>query len=57
MMKFLLFLGARLWENHGYWIDKDHDIVQMNYNELPLLGKIGYNMMVFGLKHCKNLNQ
>ena len=53
MMKFLAFLGAILWENHGYWIDKEHDIFQMNYNELPLLGKIGYNLMVFGLKHDK----
>ena len=26
MMKFLAFLGAILWENHGYWIDKEHDI-------------------------------
>lgn len=53
MMKFLAFLGAILWENHGYWIDKEHDIFQMNYNKLPLLGKIGYNLMVFGLKHDK----
>lgn len=57
MMKFLVHLGARLWENHGYWIDKEHDVVQMNYYELPLLGKIGYNLMVFGLKHDKNLYQ
>lgn len=53
MMKFLASVGARLWENHGYWIDKEHDIVQMNYNELPLLGKIGYNLMMFGLTHGK----
>lgn len=39
MMKILALLGARLWENHGYWIDKEHDIVHLNYNELPLLGK------------------
>ncbi len=57
MMKFLALLGARLWENHGYWIDKEHNIVQMNYSELPLLGKIGYNLMVFGLKHNKNFIQ
>lgn len=57
MMKFLALLGARLWENHGYWIDKEHNIVQMNYNKLPLLGKIGYNLMVFGLEHDKKLNQ
>ena len=55
MMKILALLGATLWENHGYWIDKEHDVVQMNYDELPLLGKIGYNLMVFGLKHDKNL--
>lgn len=57
MIKFLALLGARLWENHGYWIDKEHNIVQMNYNKLPLLGKIGYNLMVFGLEHDKKLNQ
>lgn len=56
-MKFLALLGARLWENHGYWIDKEHNIVQMNYSELPLLGKIGYSLMVFGLKHNKNFIQ
>lgn len=54
MMKFLALLGARLWENHGYWIDKEHDIVQMNYDNLPLLGKIGYNLMVFALSMTKN---
>lgn len=57
MMNFLTRFGARLWEKHGYWIDKEHDIVQMNYDKLPLLGKIGYNLMAFGLKHDKNLNQ
>ncbi len=57
MMKFLALLGARLWENHGYWIDKEHNIVQMNYDKLPLLGKIGYNLMTFGLKYDKKLNQ
>ena len=54
MIKFLASVGARLWENHGYWIDKEHDIVQMNYNKLPLLGKIGFNLMKFGLTHGKN---
>ena len=54
MMKFLASIGAKLWENHGYWIDKEHDIVQMNYNELPLLGKSVFNLMKFGLTHDKN---
>ena len=54
MMKFLASVGAKLWENHGYWIDKEHDIVQMNYNKLPLLGKIGFNLMKFCLTHGKN---
>lgn len=49
MAKILMFLGAKLWENHGFWIDKEHKVVQENYNELPLLGKIGYNLIVFGL--------
>ena len=53
MMKFLAYTGARLWENHGYWIDKERNVVQMNYNELPLLGKIGFNLMKFGLMHGK----
>lgn len=57
MMNFLTRFGARLWEKHGYWIDKEHNIVQMNYDKLPLLGKIGYNLMIFGLKHDKKLNQ
>ena len=54
MMKFLASVGARLWENHGYWIDKEHDIVQMNYNELKKKKKIGFNLMKFGLMHDKN---
>ena len=54
MIKFLASVRARLWENHGDCIDKEHDIVQMNYNELPLLGKIGFNLMKFGLMHGKN---
>lgn len=57
MRKFLARLGARLWENHGFWIDKENNIVQMNYDKLPLLGKIGYNLMMFGLKHDKNFVQ
>lgn len=57
MMKFLALLGANLWENHGYWIDKEHNIVQMNYYELPLLGKIGYNLLMFAFKHDKVMNQ
>lgn len=51
MMEFLARFGARLWENHGYWIDKERDIVQMDYNRLPLLGKIGFNLMIFSLMH------
>lgn len=57
MMKFLTLLGANLWENHGFWIDKEHDIVQMNYYELPLLGKIGYNLLMFAFKHDKVMEQ
>lgn len=57
MMNFLARLGARLWENNGYWIDKEHNIVQTNYKGLSLFGKIGYNLMVFGLKHDKNFNR
>lgn len=57
MMKFLIFLGLRLWKNHGYWIDKENNIVQTNYKDLPLLGKIGVNLMLFGLKRDKKLNQ
>lgn len=50
MMKLLVRLGSRLWENHGYWIDKENNIIQENYHELPLLGKIGYNLMILGLR-------
>ena len=57
MMKILALLGANLWENHGYWIDKEHGVVQMNYYELPLLGKIGYQLLIFAFKHDKILNQ
>ena len=57
MMKFLIFLGLRLWKNNGYWIDKENNTVQTNYKDLPLLGKIGVNLMLFGFKHDKKLNQ
>ena len=57
MMKILALLGANLWENHGYWIDKEHNVVQMNYYELPLLGKIGYQLLIFAFKHDKVLNR
>lgn len=46
-------LGASLWEKHGFWIDKEKGIAQMNYNELPLLGKVGYKLMAFSLKKAK----
>ena len=53
MMKILALLGARLWENHGFWIDEEQRIVQTNYDGLPLLGKIGYNLIMYGLKRNK----
>ena len=53
MMKILALLGARLWEHHGFWIDEEQRIVQTNYDKLPLLGKIGYNITVFAIKHVK----
>lgn len=56
MMNLLATLEARLWENHGFWIDKEHEIVQTDYDELPLLGKIGYNMMIFALKYGKDVD-
>ena len=49
----LAALGASLWENHGFWIDKEKCIAQMNYNELPLFGKVGYKLMAFSLKMAK----
>lgn len=57
MMKFLANLGARLWENHGFWVDKENNITQRNYFDLPLLGKFGYRLMVFALKHDEKLNE
>ena len=53
-MKILALLGARLWAHHGFWIDEEQRIVQTNYDRLPLLGKIGYNLMTYGLKRNKN---
>lgn len=55
MMKNLALLGARLWEHHGFWIDEEQRIVQTNYDRLPLLGKIGYNLMMYGLKRKKKI--
>ena len=46
----IAYLGGHLWENNGFWIDKENKIVQDDYFKLPLLGKIGYNLMCFGLK-------
>ena len=46
----ITYLGGHLWENNGFWIDKENKIVQDDYFKLPLLGKIGYNLMCFGLK-------
>ena len=48
----IALLGGHLWENNGFWIDKENKIVQDDYFKLPLLGKIGYNLMCFGLKRC-----
>lgn len=44
------FLGAYLWERHGFWLDRENKIVQKDYSKLPLLGKIGYRLMYVGLK-------
>ena len=46
----IAFLGGHLWENNGFWIDKENKIFQDDYFKLPLLGKIGYELMCFGLK-------
>lgn len=54
-MMILSVLGAKLWENHGFWIDEEQRIVQTNYDRLPLLGKIGYNLMMYGLKRKKKI--
>lgn len=43
-------LGATLWETNGFWIDRENDIVQEDYSKLPLMGKVGYQIMVTGLK-------
>ena len=46
----LAILGASLWEKHGFWIDKERGIAQMNYGQLPLLGKVGFKLMTFSLE-------
>ena len=46
-------IGANLWEKHGYYIDKENMVVQENYDELPLLGKVRYNIMTRGFKIAK----
>lgn len=46
----IAYLGGHLLEKNGFWIDKENEIVQDDYLKLPLLGKIGYNLMRFGLK-------
>lgn len=46
----IAYLGGHLLEKNGFWIDKENEIVQDDYLKLPLLGKIGYNLMCFGLK-------
>lgn len=46
----IAYLGGYLWEKNGFWIVKDNKIVQDDYSKLPLLGKIGYNLICFGLK-------
>lgn len=46
----IVYLGGHLWAKNGFWIDKENEIVQDDYFKLPLLGKIGYNLMCFGLK-------
>lgn len=50
-------LGGYLWEKNGFWIDKENKICQEDYFKLPLLRKIGYNLMIIGLKRAGiNLN-
>ena len=46
----IAYLGGHLWDKNGFWIDKENEIFQDDYFKLPLLGKIGYNLMCFGLK-------
>lgn len=43
-------IGAHLWEKHGFWIDKENGIAQNNYDQLPLLGKVGFRLMAFSLQ-------
>ena len=45
-------LGGHLWEKNGFWIAKENKICQEDYFKLPLLGKIGYNLMMIGLKRA-----
>ena len=49
----IAMIGAKIWEKNGYYIDKENNVVQENYNELPLLGKIGYKLFEIGLKIAK----
>ena len=42
----IAMFGAKIWEKNGYYIDKENNVVQENYNELTLLGKIGYNLFI-----------
>lgn len=46
-------VGANLWEKNGFWIDKRNAIANYDYKTLPLLGKVGYKIMAFGLKMAK----
>lgn len=45
-------LGGHLWEKNGFWIDKENKVCQEDYSKLSLLGKIGYNLMMIGLKRA-----
>ena len=45
-------LGGHLWEKNGFWIDKENKVCQEDYSKLSLLGKIGYNLMIIGLKRA-----
>ena len=49
----IAMFGAKIWEKNGYYIDKENNVVQENYNELTWLGKIGYNLFIIGLKIAK----
>ena len=46
-------IGAKIWEKNGYYIDKENNVAHENYNELPLLGKIGYKLFEIGVKIAK----